>query len=107
MHAGLVPDVLLEEAARRFALLGDPTRLRMLRALHEAGETPVGDLAELTGLTRSNVSQHLSLLAAAGLVSRRREGPTVHYRIADDNLGKLCDLVCTSLRARAEALAAS
>lgn len=107
MDTGVIPDTLLEEAARRFALLGDPTRLRILRTLHETGETAVGDLAEMTGITRSNASQHLGMLAAAGLVGRRRERSAVHYRIADETLGQLCDLVCTSLRARAQALAAS
>ena len=69
MYAGLVPDALLEEASRRFALLGDPTRLRLLRTLQERGEIAAGDLAEVTGISRSNASQHLGLLAAAGLVA--------------------------------------
>lgn len=103
----LIPETLLEEAARRFALLSDPSRLRVLSALHGAGETSVGELAELSGLTRTNLSQHLSRLAAAGMVARRRDGTTVYYRIVDASLGELCDLVCTSLRTRGKALAAS
>jgi DNA-binding transcriptional ArsR family regulator len=103
----LIPEALLEEAARRFALLSDPSRLRVLSALHSAGETSVGELAGLSGLTRTNLSQHLSRLAAAGLVGRRREGTTVYYRIMDDSLGELCELVCNSLRQRGKALAAS
>jgi DNA-binding transcriptional ArsR family regulator len=103
----VIPDALLEEAARRFALLGDPSRLRVLKALHAAGEVPVGELAERTGLTRTNLSQHLSRLAMAGLVGRRRAGTMVYYRIVDDSLGELCDLVCESLRQRGKALAAS
>ena len=107
MHAELIPDALLEDVARQFALLGDPTRLRILRSLHESGETSVGQLAETTGIGRSNLSQHLALLAAAGLVSRRREGAMVYYQVADATIGQLCDLVCTSLRSRARQLAAS
>jgi DNA-binding transcriptional ArsR family regulator len=103
----LIPDVLIDEAAHRFALLGDPSRLRVLRSLHESGEVSVGELAELSGLTRTNLSQHLSRLAAAGLVGRRREGTTIYYRIVDDSLAELCDLVCDSLRQRGKALAAS
>lgn len=103
----MIPEALLEEAARRFALLGDPSRLRILRTLHESGELPVGELARLSGLTRTNLSQHLSRMAMAGLVSRRREGTTIHYRIADASLDELCELVCASLRARGRALAAS
>lgn len=103
----MIPEALLEEAAHRFALLGDPSRLRILRTLHEAGELPVGELARLSGLTRTNLSQHLSRMAMAGLVSRRRDGTTIHYRIADASLDELCQLVCASLRARGRALAAS
>lgn len=103
----MIPEALLEEAARRFALLGDPTRLRILRTLHESGETSVGQLADLASIGRSNLSQHLSLLAAAGLVSRRREGAMVYYQVADATIGQLCDLVCTGLRSRARQLAAS
>jgi DNA-binding transcriptional ArsR family regulator len=103
----LIPETLLEEAARRFALLGDPSRLRILSTLHVAGEVPVGELAVRSGLTRTNLSQHLSRLAAAGLVGRRREGTTIYYRVVDESLGELCDLVCASLRERGRALAAS
>ena len=103
----MIPETLLEEAARRFALLGDPSRLRILSTLNESGELAVGELATLSGLTRTNLSQHLSRLAAAGLVGRRRQGTTIYYRIVDESLGELCDLVCASLRERGRALAAS
>ncbi len=103
----MIPESLLEDASRRFALLGDPSRLRVLGVLHSAGELPVGALAERTGLTRTNLSQHLSRLAMAGLVGRRRSGTTVYYRIVDESLGELCDLVCNSLRERGRALTAS
>lgn len=100
----MIPNALLEEVARRFALLGDPTRLRLLRSLHEEGELSVGNLAAGTGIGRANVSQHLNRLALAGLVARRREGTTVHYRIADPTLDALCDLVCAGVVERARAL---
>ena len=100
-----MPDALLEEVALRFALLGDPTRLRLLRALHEQGELPVGKLAAVTGIARVNVSQHLNRLALAGLVARRREGTTVHYRVSDPTVDALCDLVCASVIERARSLA--
>lgn len=103
----LIPELLLEEAATRFALLGDPSRLRVLSILHGAGEMPVGLLAQRSGLTRTNLSQHLSRLAMAGLVGRRRAGTTVYYRIVDESLGPLCELVCASLRERGRTLAAT
>lgn len=101
----VVPDQLLGEAARRFSILGDVNRLRILSTLHTAGEQTTGALAERTGLAAANVSQHLSRLMAAGLVSRRREAQHAYYTIADPTLASLCDLVCTSVRDRAASLA--
>jgi DNA-binding transcriptional ArsR family regulator len=98
---------LLEEAARRFSLLGDVNRLRILSTLHELGELSTGDLAEKTGLAAANVSQHLSRLTSAGLVSRRREGAHAYYQICDPTLAALCDLVCASVRERAASIANS
>ena len=96
---------LIEEAAHRFALLGDPTRLRILQALMEHGELSVGAAAEATGTSRFNASAHLNRLAQAGLVARRREGSTVYYRVDDVNLPAVCGWMCDSLRSRARSLA--
>ena len=100
----MLPDALLEEVALRFALLSDPTRLRLLRSLHEHGELSVGRVAESAGVARVNASQHLNRLALAGLVARRREGTSVHYRIADPSVDALCELVCASVVERARML---
>jgi DNA-binding transcriptional ArsR family regulator len=97
-----VSDGMIEEAARRFALLADPTRLRILSALLERGEGSVTELAEAIGAAPPNVSQHLSRLLAAGMVGRRRNGHSVHYTIADETLRPLCDLVCSALEGRSE-----
>ncbi len=86
----------LHLVARRFAVLGEPMRLRLLHELMEQ-EQPVNTLVGLTGGTQANVSRHLQTLAAAGLVSRRKEGLQVFYAIADPSIFKLCDLVCGSL----------
>ena len=103
----MLPEALLEEVARQFALLGDPTRLRLLKVLQEGGELSVGKLAAASGIARVNVSQHLNRLALAGLVSRRREGTTVHYRVSDPSLNALCELVCAGVLERARALTGS
>ncbi len=100
----MVPDVLIEEAARRFGLLADPTRLRILHQLME-GEASPSVIAQHSGLSLPNVSQHLSRLAAAGLVARRRDGVNVYYRVDDPTLATLCELVCAGVRSRAAALA--
>jgi DNA-binding transcriptional ArsR family regulator len=100
-----VPDTLIEQAAERFRLLSDPTRLRLLNELDAHDELPVGELAERTHVGLSNTSKHLHQLEREGIVAKRRQGTTVLYRIADPTLGELCDLVCSGLRQRFAALA--
>jgi DNA-binding transcriptional ArsR family regulator len=100
----VVPEAVLDEAANRFALLGDPTRLRLVSTLHERGAMTVSELAEATGGTMPNVSQHLARLAAGGIVKRRREGRSVRYWISDPTIEDLCTIVCASVRDRAEVL---
>ena len=70
---GLTPE-LAALIARRFAVLGEPTRVRLLDQIHERGEASVGELAEAVGSTHANVSKHLNLLLAERMVGRRREG---------------------------------
>ena len=82
--------------ARRFAVLSEPMRLRLLHALFH-GEKSVNELTELTGGTQANVSRHLQTLAHAHMVARRKEGLQVFYAIADPSIFKLCELVCGSL----------
>ena len=97
---------LIEEAAYRFAMLGDPTRLRILHTLMENGELSVGSVAEKTKTSRFNASAHLNRLALAGLVARRREATTVYYRTDDVNLPRVCDWMRESLVSRARSLTA-
>lgn len=101
-----VTDEMIEEVARRFALLSDPTRLRILHTLLEQGEHSVMGLAEATGVARANVSQHLSRLLGAGMVGRRRIGQSIHYAVVDETLSPLCDLVCSAVQERTTRLAA-
>ena len=95
---------LIEEAAYRFAMLGDPTRLRILHALMEHGELSVGAVAEKTATSRFNASAHLNRLQLAGLVERRRVGTTVYYRVDDLNLPHICDWMRESLLSKARSL---
>jgi DNA-binding transcriptional ArsR family regulator len=99
-------DHLIEDVARRFALLSDPTRLRVLSVLLERGEASVGEVADAIGVGRTNVSQHLSRLLHAGMVGRRRDGHSIHYRVIDEMLKPLCELVCSSYEQRTETPAA-
>ncbi|HEV7536851.1 MAG TPA: metalloregulator ArsR/SmtB family transcription factor [Acidimicrobiia bacterium] len=92
-----VPDALIDEAARRFALLSDPTRLRILAVLLEQEPMTVTELADALGIAAPNVSQHLSRLSAGRLVGREKQGRSVHYRTIEPSLHPLCDLMCRSL----------
>jgi DNA-binding transcriptional ArsR family regulator len=93
----LVPLALVEHVAERFRVLGDATRLRILRALREQGELNVGEICEVLDSSQANVSKHLRTLWDARIVSRRREGTAAYYRIADPSITKLCDVVCSRL----------
>ncbi|HSE39179.1 MAG TPA: metalloregulator ArsR/SmtB family transcription factor [Acidobacteriota bacterium] len=86
-------DKALELVARRFRVLGEPMRLKLLRALQN-GETNVTELVSITKSTQANVSRHLSVLLNEGVVFRRKEGLNVIYRIQDPSVFRLCELVC-------------
>jgi DNA-binding transcriptional ArsR family regulator len=73
----------IENAARRFALLGDPTRVRIALVLREIGELCVGDTAKVLGLNISLVSHHVRAFAAHDLAEKRRDGKLVRYRLTD------------------------
>jgi DNA-binding transcriptional ArsR family regulator len=91
-----LPDALLEPVAERFKALAEPARLRILREL-KGGERSVTELMAATGLNQANLSKHLQLLHTHHFVARRKEGLFVFYRLADDDVFRLCDLVCDRL----------
>lgn len=62
--------------------LGDPKRLCVLESL-AGGEASVGELAARVACQVPNMSQHLAVLRSAGLVTARRDGSTVYYRLSD------------------------
>ncbi len=64
-----------------FRVLGDPARLRLLRAL-SADRFNVSELTGILGLAQSGVSRHLGLLKEAGLVTEDRDGVYVYYRLS-------------------------
>ena len=87
---------LLAGIADRFKALAEPTRLQLLQCLR-AGDATVSDLVERTGLTQANVSKHLQLLLGLGFVARRKEGLYAFYTLADQDVFRLCDLMCGRL----------
>lgn len=97
---GLPPEAL-EQVAAYFQALSEPTRLQILNLLR-SGERNVGELAQLCGYTSANISRHLSQLTQHGLVAREGRGTSVYYRIADDSVYALCDLVCGNIARKLE-----
>lgn len=87
----------LSLVAARFKVLSEPVRLQILQEL-ENGRLGVTDLAAAVGSTQPNVSKHLKMMQDAGLVSRKQEGNTVYYSIADRSVFEICSVVCGSLR---------
>ena len=94
-----LPDEIAELIARRFKLLAEPTRVKLLDRLH-AGEASVQELAEAVGTTQQNVSKHLAVLADAGILGRRKHGNFAYYRVVDDSIWQLCEDVCGSVERR-------
>lgn len=83
-------DAQVSTAVMSFALLAEPTRIRMLWALRH-GELDVATLAEAAGCRPTVASQHLSKLRFAGLVEGRREGRHIHYRLRGGHVRNLLD----------------
>lgn len=95
-----------ELIARRFRVLADPTRLRLLDTLRERDEMAVGELAEALGTSQQNVSKHLAFLSAEGFVARRKAGTSALYRISDPAVFELCERVCSGIEAQLSQLGA-
>ena len=79
--------------------LASPRRLEIIHRLAE-GPCEVRRLAEDLGATQPNISQHLSVLRAAGLVDAERDGREVRYRLADPDVVVACGVMRTVLQRR-------
>ncbi len=82
------------QVAGLFALLADPTRLRLVAAL-AAGELCVCDLAAATGVNRTTVSHQLRTLRDGRVVRARRQGRVIFYALDDDHVGTLYAVAAT------------
>jgi DNA-binding transcriptional ArsR family regulator len=83
--------------AQRFAVLGDPSRLRLLLCIKTAGPISVSDLAVAADLHDDTVSQTLRFLRASQTVTAERDGRVIRYQLADEVIEDLLDRV-TALR---------
>jgi DNA-binding transcriptional ArsR family regulator len=90
----------VEQAARQLEALGNPTRLKVYRALVRAGDggLPVGRLQEKLGIAASTLSHHLHRLILTGLVTQERQATTLicraNYPAMDSLVGFLVDECC-------------
>ena len=92
-----LPEPLIELVAQRFRVLGEPMRIKLLDRLRE-GDATVVELQESLGASQQNVSKHLGILLAAGMVARTKQGNHSRYSISDPSVFDLCDQVCGGVR---------
>jgi DNA-binding transcriptional ArsR family regulator len=88
----LVPPSVAGQMATVFKVLADQSRCRLMAAIIEAGELCVCDLAATVDMSESNVSHHLRVLRANGLVRARRAGKMVFYAPDDAHIRVLLDI---------------
>ena len=97
----------IEQAAKQLEALGNPTRLRVYRALVRAGDAglPVGRLQEKLGIAASTLSHHLHRLILTGLVTQERQVTTLicraNYPAMDGLVGFLVDECCVDAKCTA------
>lgn len=101
MATELLPETLIEHVAERFRVLGDATRLSILRLLIAKDELNVGEISEELESSQANISKHLRTLYDAGFLIRRKDGTAAYYSIADPSVKQLCDIVCDRLKLQA------
>mgnify|MGYP006270368585 CR=1 FL=1 len=80
-------------AADVLARLSNPRRLEILCHLSAEGELSAGEIVRRIDLSQSAASQHLARLREIGLLETRREGQTIHYRIARDDVGQILEVL--------------
>ncbi|MCX5963259.1 MAG: metalloregulator ArsR/SmtB family transcription factor [Cyanobacteria bacterium] len=107
VHEALVRGVdsgsqaVVEQVANYFRVLGEPMRLKLLNVLRD-GERCVQDLVDETQTSQANVSKHLKVMLQAGILAKRSQGTQAFYRVTDDLIFELCNLVCDRLATRIE-----
>jgi len=89
----LNPDAM-EEAVKGLKAIAHPARLQILCYLQN-GEATVNDIVNVTQMSQSAVSQHLSKMKAYSVLRDRRDGNKVFYSITDDSYDSLVSALCT------------
>lgn len=92
-------EAVFDVVASYFSVMAEPTRLKIMHAICD-DEKPVNVIVEELGATQTNVSRHLGLMFRAGVVTKRKDGNQVFYRIADPTMIEICRTVCTQIAGR-------
>ncbi len=72
--------------------LANPKRLEIIDQLRR-GEMSVTELTEALGISQANLSQHLAIMRQKGIVTTRREGLSIYYRLSNPKINQACDLM--------------
>lgn len=72
--------------------LANPKRLEILNCLRES-EMTVNDISKNVGARKANISQHLAIMRLKGILSSRRDGSHIFYRVSNPKVIKACDLM--------------
>ena len=89
-------DQVFDSVAELFGVLSTPIRLKIISAVCN-GEKNVSELLAQIDTTQPNMSQHLSMLYRSGVLSKRREGTQIYYRLQSERVATLCRAVCTQV----------
>ena len=87
---------VFEQAAELFGVLSTPVRLRVINALCD-GEKNVSQLLEKIDVSQSNMSQQLNMMYRAGVLTKRRDGAQIFYRVANETAMRVCRSVCNQI----------
>jgi DNA-binding transcriptional ArsR family regulator/YHS domain-containing protein len=78
-------------------VIANQKRLEIIQLLNNR-ELSVGEMVEMLGIRQANLSQHLSLLREAKIVTTRRDGVSIHYSLTDTKVAQACSLIKEFLR---------
>ena len=89
-------DEVFDAVAAYFSIMAAPTRLKIMHTIGQQ-ERSVTEIVDEVGATQTNVSRHLGLMHQSRVVTRRKEGTQVFYRIADPTMIDICRGACVRI----------
>jgi len=92
-------DEQIKQLAKRFKILSEVSRLKILRALFN-GELCVTEIIKTTGLMQANVSKQLRILEDEGIISCRPDGLMRYYKVIDSTVSIICSKMCSVKRTK-------